>query len=149
LPDLVVVFRTHSDIEAQIVRGLLESHGVMSVMSSDVPHSIFPLSVDGLGEVRIAVHPQEADEAQRIIDAHRTELKNGQVVRLRDEFETLQQVIGYRFRDRGLLEHAMTHTSRANEDVSGGVVDNESMEFLGDALLGFVVADLLFREFHD
>jgi len=149
LPDLVVVFRTHSDIEAQIVRGLLESHGVMSVMSSDVPHSIFPLSVDGLGEVRIAVHPQEADEAQRIIDAHRTELKNGQVVRLRDEFETLQQVIGYRFRDRGLLEHAMTHTSRANEDVSGGVVDNESMEFLGDALLGFVVADLLFREFPD
>jgi ribonuclease III len=43
----------------------------------------------------------------------------------------------------------MTHTSRANEDVSGGVVDNESMEFLGDALLGFVIADLLFREFPD
>jgi ribonuclease-3 len=41
----------------------------------------------------------------------------------------------------------MTHTSRANEDVSGGVADNESMEFLGDALLGFVIADLLFREF--
>ena len=112
-----------------------------------MPHSIFPLSVDGLSEVRIAVHPSEADEAQRIIDGHRTELKNGQVVRLRDEFETLQQAIGYRFRDRGLLEHAMTHTSRANEDVSGGVADNESMEFLGDALLGFVVADMLFREF--
>ena len=43
----------------------------------------------------------------------------------------------------------MTHTSRANEDVSGGVVDNESLEFLGDAVLGFVVADLLFREFPD
>ena len=41
----------------------------------------------------------------------------------------------------------MTHTSRANEDVSGGVADNESLEFLGDAVLGFVVADLLFREF--
>ena len=41
----------------------------------------------------------------------------------------------------------MTHTSRANEDVSGGVADNESMEFLGDALLGFVIADVLFREF--
>jgi len=147
LPDLVVIFRTHSDIEARIVRGLLESHGVMSVVSADVPHAIFPLSMDGLTDVRIAVHPEEADEAQRIIDAHRTELKNGQVVRLRDEFESLQQAIGYRFRDRGLLEHAMTHTSRANEDVSGGVVDNESMEFLGDALLGFVVADMLFREF--
>ena len=41
----------------------------------------------------------------------------------------------------------MTHTSRANEDVSGGVVDNESLEFLGDAVLGFVIADHLFREF--
>src|SRR5437660_10714352 len=142
-----MIFRTHSDIEAQIVPGLLESHGVMSVVSSDVPHSIFPLSVDGLSEVRISVHAAEAQEAQRIIESHRTELKNGQVVRLRDEFEALQQAIGYRFRDRGLLEHAMTHTSRANEDVSGGVFDNESLEFLGDALLGFVVADVLFREF--
>src|SRR5207244_200323 len=69
------------------------------------------------------------------------------VVRLRDEFEALERVTAYRFRDRGLLEHAMTHTSRANEDVSGGVVDNESLEFLGDAVLGFVIADLLFREF--
>ena len=147
--ELVVIFRTHSDIEAKIVRGLLESHGVMSVVSSDVPHSIFPLSVDGITEVRIAVHPGDADDAQRIIEAHRTELTNRQVVRLRDEFEPLQQAIGYRFRDRGLLEHSMTHTSRANEDVSGGVTDNESMEFLGDALLGFVIADLLFREFPD
>src|SRR3954469_11432601 len=119
----------------------------MSVISSDVPHAIFPLSIDGLTEVRIAVHPDDAQDAQRIIETHRTELKNGQVVRLRDEFETLQHAIGYRFRDRGLLEHAMTHTSRANEDVSGGVADNESMEFLGDALLGFVIADMLFREF--
>ena len=147
--NLVVIFRTHSDIEAQIVRGLLEAHGVMSVAASDVLHSSFPLSVGGLGEVRVSVHPDEAEEAQRIIESHRTELKNGQVVRLRDEFESLQQAIGYRFRDRGLLEHAMTHTSRANEDASGGVVDNESMEFLGDAVLGFVIADALFREFPD
>src|SRR4051794_27795230 len=119
----------------------------MSVLSSDVLHAVFPLSVDGLTEVRIAVHASEAEEAQQIIEAHRTELKSGEVVRLRDEFDGLQQTIGYRFRDRGLLEHAMTHTSRANEDVSGGVADNESLEFLGDALLGFVIADLLFREF--
>ena len=46
--DVVVIFRTHSDIEAQIVRGLLEAHGVMSVASSDVLHSVFPMSVDGL-----------------------------------------------------------------------------------------------------
>ena len=147
MPDLVVIFRTSSGIEAGIVRSLLEAHGILSVVSSDVPQSIFPLSVDGLGNIRLAVHPSESEEAERIIESHRTELRNGEVVRLRDEFDALQQAIGYRFRDRGLLEHAMTHTSRANEDVSGGVHDNESMEFLGDAVVGFVIADVLFREF--
>src|SRR5436309_4772558 len=119
----------------------------MLVVSPDVPHSIFPLTVNSTGEVRISVHPDDADHARRIIEGHRTELANGQLVRLRDEFESLQQAIAYRFRDRGLLEHAMTHTSRANEDASGGVVDNESLEFLGDAVLGFLIADLLFSEF--
>jgi ribonuclease-3 len=147
LPEFLVIFRTPSAIEARVVRSLLEAHGIMSVVSSDVPHSIFPLSVDGLGEVRLSVHPEEAAEARRVIESHRTEVPGGQVLRLRDEFDSLQQAIGYRFRDRGLLEHAMTHTSRANEDVSGGVRDNESMEFLGDAVLGFVIADVLFREF--
>jgi ribonuclease-3 len=144
---MVVIFTTPSDIEARVVRGLLEAHGLMAVASSGISRSVFPLSVDRAGDVRIAVHESEADEARQIIDSHRTELKSGQVVRLRDEFDSLQRAIQYRFRDRGLLEHAMTHTSRANEDVSGGVADNESMEFLGDALLGFVIADVLFREF--
>jgi ribonuclease-3 len=145
--DPIVIFRTHSDIEASIVRGLLEAHGVMSIVASAVPHSVFPLTVNGLGEVRISVRADEAEEARRIIESHRTELSNGRVVRLRDEFDTLQQAIDYRFRDRGLLEHAMTHTSRANEDLSGGVTDNESLEFLGDAILGFVIADMLFKDF--
>jgi ribonuclease-3 len=145
--DLVVIFRAQSDIEASVVRGLLEAHGVPSVTASDVPHSVFPLTVSALGEVRISVNESDVDTARRIIDSHRIELPDRQVVRLRDEFRALQEAIGYRFRDIGLLEHAMTHTSRANEDVSGGVVDNESMEFLGDAVLGFVIADRLFRDF--
>jgi len=93
------------------------------------------------------VHEEDVEEARRVIDSHRTELTTGQVVRLRDEFDGLQRAIDYRFRDLGMLEHAMTHTSRANEDVSGGVIDNESLEFLGDAVLGFIIADVLFREF--
>jgi ribonuclease-3 len=144
--DPVVIFRTQSDVEASIVRGLLEANGVPS-MASSASASQFPISVNELGEVRISVHPHDAEEARRIIDSHRIESSAQRVVRLRDEFETLQRDIEYRFRDRGLLEHAMTHTSRANEDASGGVVDNESLEFLGDAVLGFVVADLLYREF--
>lgn len=147
MSDFVTIFTTHSPVEADVVRGLLEANGLMPVVSSAVFRSLFPVSVNELGEVRIAVHPDEAEEALGVIEGHRTATQTGQVVRLRDEFEGLQRVIEYRFRDRGLLEHAMTHTSRANEDVSGGVADNESLEFLGDAVLGFVVADMLFREF--
>ena len=51
-------------------------------------------------------------------------------------------------RDRGTLEHALTHRSRANEDVTGGF-DNESLEFLGDAVLGFVIAETLSRAVPD
>ena len=142
-----MVFRSPSEIEARVVRGLLEAHGIASLVSSDVPRSIFPLAVDGIGDVRISVRTDDAEEAQRIIVSHRTEVTGARVVPLRNEFDAFERIIGYRFRDPGLLEHALTHTSRANEDVSGGVFDNESMEFLGDAVLGFAIADLLFRKF--
>ncbi len=145
----VVVFTTQSAIEASVVRSLLEANGVESMVSSRVTPSVFPFTVNELGEVRLAVRADDAEEARRIIDSHRTEIASGQVVRLRDEYHALERAIDYRFRDRGLAEHAMTHTSRANEDVSGGVRDNESLEFLGDAVLGFVIADLLFRECPD
>ena len=119
------------------------------VVSSDLPHSIFPLAINGMSQLRISVHPEDAARARQIIESYRTSGPSERVVQLRDEFETLERAVAYRFRDRGLLEHAMTHTSRANEDISGGVTDNESMEFLGDAVLGFVIADMLFVEFPD
>jgi len=147
MTELAIVFRGASEIEARVVRGLLETHGIPSLLSSDVPRSIFPLAVDGLGDVRVAVRPEDAEEAQRIIASYRIEVNGARVVPLRNEFDALQRILGYRFRDPGLLEHALTHTSRANEDVSGGVFDNESLEFLGDAVLGFAIADLLFRRF--
>jgi len=145
----VVVFRTWSDIEASIVRGLLEAHGVEVSLVSDVPHAVFPLTVNGLGEVRIAVAGDVAETATRLIRDFRASDEGGPPARIRDEFEALQDAAGYRFRDRGILEHALTHRSRANEDVTGGVADNESLEFLGDAVLGFVIAELLFTRFPD
>jgi ribonuclease-3 len=74
-------------------------------------------------------------------------MPGGRVVPFGSELEPLERRIGYRFRDRGMLEHALTHRSRVHEDASGGVFDNESMEFLGDSVLGFVIAAMLFREF--
>ncbi len=142
--DLVVIFRTPSQIEADVVRGLLETHGVATMISSDMSRTPFPLAVN---ELRVSVHAEEADHAKRIIESHREESGPGRVVPFGSELEPLERRIGYRFRDRGLLEHALTHRSRVHEDASGGVFDNESMEFLGDSILGFVVADMLFRQF--
>jgi ribonuclease-3 len=57
----------------------------------------------------------------------------------------LERRLGYRFKDLALLDRALTHSSHANEDVSGRRRHNEPLEFLGDAVLGLVVADLLHR----
>ena len=148
-PALTVVFRTHSDIEASIVRGLLEAHGLFAVLSSDLPHSVFPLSIDGLGEVRVSVPAPEAQEARDLISQHATERGPAQVVRLPEprDLSTLETRLGYVFRNPMLLDRALTHRSKANEDPAGTDGDNESLEFLGDAVLGFVMADLLYRDF--
>jgi ribonuclease-3 len=144
-----VVFRTYSDIEASIVKGLLDVHGIEAGLSSDVPHSVFPVTVNGLGEVRVSVSSDQAEAATRLIRDYQDPGDQARAVRIRDEFEALEESIGHRFRDRGTLEHALTHRSRANEDVTGGVADNESLEFLGDALLGFVITEVLFARFPD
>ena len=141
--DLVVAFRTGSPVEAEVVRGLLESHGINVFVQSSMGHAPFPTAVH---EIRLRVHSDVAARAQGLIEAHREE-RHGAGRGLDAEFEPLEERIGYRFRDRGLLEHALTHRSRVHEDVSGGVFDNESLEFLGDSILGFLVADILFREF--
>ena len=58
----------------------------------------------------------------------------------------LEEKIGYRFRDPQLLTTALTHSSYANES-NGSAVCNERLEFLGDSVLGFTVADALFRRY--
>ena len=143
----VVVFTTSSDIEASVVIALLDSHGIPGFRDTGHANAMFPLGVNPLGgQIRVAVPHGDADEARRVIASHREDV-GARVVRLRDEFDELQARINYRFKDRGLLEHALTHKSRAAEDASGGVADNESLEFLGDAILGLVVADTLFHQY--
>ncbi|MCR5369572.1 MAG: ribonuclease III [Clostridium sp.] len=66
-----------------------------------------------------------------------------------DMFEKLEEDIGYRFKDRGLLEQAMTHSSYANEKGLGHLGSNERLEFLGDAVLELVSSDCLFHRYPD
>ena len=63
--------------------------------------------------------------------------------------EALEEKLGYRFANRALLENALTHSSYANENKGRGVQSNERLEFLGDSVLGMVVADYLYRTHPD
>ena len=60
--------------------------------------------------------------------------------------KTLEERLGYQFQNRTLLENALTHSSYANEHRDAGMPSNERLEFLGDSVLGMVVADHLYRE---
>jgi ribonuclease III len=142
----VEVFRTYSSIEAEIVRGLLDAHGIETTMSSGLSPAVFPLRF-GHAEFKVSVAGSAAGTARALIASHLDEAAAAEVRRLSDTLGPLETRIGYHFRDLGLLEHALTHRSRAHEDASGGVIDNESLEFLGDAVLGFVVADMLFHRY--
>ena len=63
--------------------------------------------------------------------------------------ETLEERLGYRFHDRNLLCAAMIHSSYANEHRGSGLSSNERLEFLGDAVLGLVTGEYLFRTHPD
>jgi ribonuclease III len=57
----------------------------------------------------------------------------------------LEERLGYRFSTLALLDRALTHASLANEIAARNRGDNEALEFLGDAVLGVIVTDLLHR----
>lgn len=61
----------------------------------------------------------------------------------------LEATIGYHFHNIGLLQNALTHSSYANERWHNGILSNERLEFLGDAILDMVTAEYLFRQFPD
>ena len=65
----------------------------------------------------------------------------------REEF--LQETIGYRFADRGLLLEALTHKSYSNEQAEGVAPHSERLEFLGDAVLDLAISALAFNRFPD
>ena len=61
----------------------------------------------------------------------------------------LETAIGYRFRNISLLQNALSHSSYANERWRNSLMSNERLEFLGDSVLGMLVADYLYRNFPD
>lgn len=63
------------------------------------------------------------------------------------DWNCCQRDLGISFRRGALLEHAFVHTSYLNENPDFYLPDNERLEFLGDAILNFMVAERLYKEF--
>ena len=61
----------------------------------------------------------------------------------------LESAIGYQFKNITLLQNALTHSSFANERWHNSLMSNERLEFLGDSILGMVVAEYLYNNFPD
>ena len=63
--------------------------------------------------------------------------------------DTAQNALGVSFQDETLLQRALTHRSYLNENPSYPFEDNERLEFLGDAIIDFVVGEFLYHRFPD
>jgi ribonuclease-3 len=63
--------------------------------------------------------------------------------------DVLQKTLGIMFNDTSLLEQALVHTSYVNENPGLNLTSNERLEFLGDAILGLIIAEELFQRFPD
>jgi hypothetical protein len=76
---LEVVFDTDDESEALIVKGLLESNGLEVLMSTpESPSSIFPMTTGHLGEIRLAVRAEQADDARQLIEESEEEIPEGE-----------------------------------------------------------------------
>ncbi len=63
------------------------------------------------------------------------------------DYSALEAVLGYTFRDRGVLEHALRHSSWCNEQTGERPADNQRLEFLGDSVLSLTVSQRLMERF--
>ena len=64
---MVDVYRAFSEGEAYIIKGKLEESGIRCVLRSNAAPSVYVMTVDGMGEVRVSVLESNAEEARRII----------------------------------------------------------------------------------
>ena len=94
MSDTLVIFKTHSEVEANLVKGLLDSHEIPALISSGLTRAVFPVPASDLGELRIAVPVEHAEDARKLIDSYQESDHQGgpRVVPIRDEFVTLESL---------------------------------------------------------
>jgi len=65
---MVEVYRAAGELEAELIKGLLESNGIPCLLKSNAAHSVHMFVVDGLGEVKVMVWERMAEEARQLIE---------------------------------------------------------------------------------
>lgn len=66
--ELIAVYKAAGELEAQVIKGLLESYGIPCFLKSHVAPSVHVLTVDGLGEVKIMVQESLVEKAKKLIE---------------------------------------------------------------------------------
>lgn len=64
---VVELTRVYNDVEANLIQSLLAESGIECLLVSHVPHSIYPFTIDGLGEVKIKVLEDRLEEAREVL----------------------------------------------------------------------------------
>lgn len=67
---LVTVYQAKGEMEAQVIKSLLESQGIVCYFRSSAAPSVHVFTVDGLGEIKILVVESDADDARHLIESH-------------------------------------------------------------------------------
>jgi hypothetical protein len=70
-PSPVIIARAWTDSEAAVIKSLLESYSIPCHYSSELPHRIYPISVDSMAQIRVYVPAAFEQEALRVLEAHR------------------------------------------------------------------------------
>ncbi|MFC1950507.1 DUF2007 domain-containing protein [Chloroflexota bacterium] len=64
---LVKIYQATGELEAQVVKGLLESNGIPCILESAAARSVHVFTIDGMGEIGIMVHQSMVDDAKKLI----------------------------------------------------------------------------------
>ena len=65
---MVEVYRAAGEVEAQIIKGLLESYAIPCLLKSNAAPSVHAFTIDGMGEVKVMVWESVADKARELIE---------------------------------------------------------------------------------
>ncbi len=132
-----IYYTDHGEDEIRYFTKLAEHHNLIATGGSDF-HGKFNAGVSmGTGKNNLNISYSVFEDLK---------LRLEHVRNIYTDLSILEKNLGYNFKDRGLLETALCHSSYLNENRENCSENNERLEFLGDAVLGLCVGHLLMKK---